>query len=102
MRLAKLLFAASSLLMALPAVAQPATPPADPVARTVEAIAGIRAAFSPSFSPDGRSLAFVSNAGGSPQIWSLRLEEGAAPVQLTRLADPAQPVYWSPAGDWLA
>jgi len=91
------------LLLAGQSPAQPAppAPPADAVARTVEAIAGIRAAFSPSFSPDGRSLAFVSNASGSPQIWAMPLD-GGEPVQLTRLADPAQPVYWSPAGDWLA
>ncbi len=82
------------------ASAAPAAAAADEVARTVEAIAGIRAAFSPSFAPDGRSLAFVSNASGSPQRWVMPL--GGEPRRVTDLPDPVQPVYWSPNGEWLA
>jgi dipeptidyl aminopeptidase/acylaminoacyl peptidase len=86
-----------------PAASQPApASAADEAARTVEAIAGIRSAFSPSFSPDGRRVAFVSNASGRPQIWVMSLDGDQLPVQLTDGADPAQPVYWSPTGDWLA
>jgi dipeptidyl aminopeptidase/acylaminoacyl peptidase len=74
----------------------------DPVARAVEAIARIRFAGSPSLSPDGRSLAYVSSASGIPQVWVMALDGSAAPRQLTDLTDPVQSVLWSPAGDWLA
>ena len=85
------------------AVPDPTVPAAaDEVARTVEAIARIRAAFSPSLSPDGRQMAYISNESGSPQIWVVPLDGTAPSRQLTRLPDPVQPVYWSPAGDWIA
>ena len=100
-------FAMSLLLVAGAteiASAQPRQPAAgdEDVARTVEAIAQIRASFGPSYSPDGRSLAFISNASGRPQVWVLRLDGTGEPVRVTDLPDPAQPVFWSPAGDWLA
>jgi dipeptidyl aminopeptidase/acylaminoacyl peptidase len=107
MALQRLLFATAMIGLApAGAAAQPAAPPAaaapqDEVARSVEAIARIRSAYGASFSPDGRTIAFVSNASGSPQVWTMRLD-GGEPVQLTRLPDPVQDVYWSPAGDWLA
>jgi dipeptidyl aminopeptidase/acylaminoacyl peptidase len=101
-------FAALLLACAIPALAQvpPAQPaaaaaPTDDIARTVEAIARIRSAGSPSFSPDGRRMAYVSNASGIPQVWVMDLAGGAA-RQLTDLQDPVQSVQWSPAGDWLA
>jgi dipeptidyl aminopeptidase/acylaminoacyl peptidase len=98
-----LLVAASFLLFGgAPASAQTASPAAgDEVARAVEAIAKIRFAGSPSFSPDGKRLAFVSSASGIPQVWVMDLA-GGLPVQITNLADPVQSVHWSPAGDWLA
>ena len=67
----------------------------------VAAIASIRSASSPSFSPDGTKLAYLSNVSGSPQIWVVPVG-GGAPTQVTRLADPVQSVAWSPKGDWLA
>lgn len=103
---AHLLLVAPLLLAAQPPQGAPsaaeATPPADEVARTVEAIARIRAAFSPSFSPDGRSMAYISNTSGSPQLWVMPLDGRGEPRQLTQLPDPVQPVYWSPNGQWLA
>jgi dipeptidyl aminopeptidase/acylaminoacyl peptidase len=95
--------AALLLGAAAPAFAQTAPPAAGPaaVAREVEAIAGIRSSSSPSFSPDGRQIAFIANASGSPQVWVMPAA-GGEPRQLTRLADPVQSVHWSPAGDWLA
>ena len=102
----KHLFLATSffLLAGAPALAQTtpaAAAPANSVARTVEAIAKIRSAGSPSFSPDGKRMAYVSNASGIPQVWVMDLAGGAA-RQLTNLQDPVQSVQWSPAGDWLA
>jgi eukaryotic-like serine/threonine-protein kinase len=50
---------------------------------------------SPALSPDGKSLAFVSDSTGSRQIW-IRLLAGGAPLQLTR--DPGDHLSprWSP------
>ncbi len=51
----------------------------------------------PSFSPDGRSIAFLSNRGGSFDIW-VGLVAGGSPVRITN--DPnfkARP-HWSPDG----
>jgi dipeptidyl aminopeptidase/acylaminoacyl peptidase len=100
-----LLAAASLLLFAQLGAAQTTSvaPAAQQheVARTVEAIAKIRSATSPSFSPDGKRIAFISNASGSPQVWIMPAAGGEA-RQLTDLPDPVQSVRWSPRGDWLA
>jgi Tol biopolymer transport system component/serine/threonine protein kinase len=52
-----------------------------------------------SFSPDGRSIAFVTeDATGAPQVWTKDLE-GADPVQRTRDTRGAHRPRWSPRGD---
>jgi dipeptidyl aminopeptidase/acylaminoacyl peptidase len=102
---AKHFLLAASFLFAVPALAQQAAAPAaasaQDVARTVEAIAKIRSASGPSFSPDGSQIAYISNASGIPQVWVMPTAGGDA-RQLTDLKDPVQSVYWSPAGGWLA
>ncbi len=58
-------------------------------------------AYDPSWSPDGKSLAFRSNRDGDWRIWTVNLDDGrAAPVQgiVPRAFLPA----WSPDGRWLA
>ncbi len=91
---------AALLLLSTPAAAaQPAAP--DEIARTVEAFARIGFAYGPSFSPDGRQIAFISSASGLPQVWIVPTA-GGEPRQVTKLNDPVQNVYWSPKGDWLA
>lgn len=67
----------------------------------VEALGRINSASAPSFSPDGRMIAFLSNRSGSPQIWIVERSGGAA-RQLTALGDPVTAVSWSPAGEWIA
>jgi dipeptidyl aminopeptidase/acylaminoacyl peptidase len=55
----------------------------------------------PRWSPDGRTIAFTSNRGGSTQVWLLPVEGGEA-RQLTKMPiDVAGPI-WSPKGDKIA
>jgi len=72
------------------------------IAARVAALGKINSATSPSLSPDGRSIAFLSNASGSPQIWIGPLGDARSARQLTDLPDPVGTVAWSPRGDWLA
>ena len=87
------------VLVAEPLVAQTAknTQLVDLVTR----MAKIGRAGSPSFSPDGKRLAFVSDQTGVPQVW-VTPAEGGTPVQLTKGDDPIARVIWSPKGEWLA
>ena len=64
-------------------------------------LADIGGCWSPSFSPDGLRLAFVSNQGGVPQVWVVATD-GVRPEQVTRLEDQVSQVEWSPDGRWLA
>ena len=73
----------------------------DDLERTVAMMARIGSATSPSFSPDGKTLAFVSNLGGVPQVWTVDAA-GGYPQLVTAFDDPVGFVEWSPAGDWLA
>ncbi|HEX7672034.1 MAG TPA: S9 family peptidase [Polyangiaceae bacterium] len=56
----------------------------------------------PRFSPDGKTLAFVSNRGGTPQVYLLDLS-GGEPRKLTDLPAGVQdPLVFSPDGKKLA
>ena len=74
---------------------------ADDMGESVARMARIGSATSPSFSPDGRRIAFVSDLTGTPQVWTVPVE-GGWPDQVTALADPVGSVIWSPGGEWLA
>jgi dipeptidyl aminopeptidase/acylaminoacyl peptidase len=67
----------------------------------VTRMAKIGRAGSPSFSPDGQRIAFVSDLNGIPQIWVVPVQ-GGWPMLVTVGDDPVGGVLWSPAGDWLA
>ncbi len=54
----------------------------------------------PRWSPDSRQMAFVSDRGGSSQLWVMD-KDGASPRQVTDIATEADGVLWSPAGDYL-
>ncbi len=56
---------------------------------------------SPSFSPDGKQLAFVSNRAGNPQIYIMGVEGGAA-KRITFQGNYNQTPDWSPRGDLIA
>ena len=81
---------------------QPAVLPAtDDLRTTVTRLASIGGCWSPSFSPDGGTLAFVSDLTGEPQVWTVP-SSGGWPLQVTAFEDTVGAVEWSPAGDWLA
>jgi dipeptidyl aminopeptidase/acylaminoacyl peptidase len=68
---------------------------------TVARMAKVGRAASPTFSPDGARLAFVSDLTGVPQIWTVPVE-GGWPTLVTADSDPVGNVVWSPTSDWLA
>ena len=55
----------------------------------------------PRWSPDGKTIAFISSRSGSPQVWLINPTGGEA-SQLTRLSTGASGVMWSPDGKSLA
>lgn len=77
------------------------TSAADDLERSVALMAKIGASWSPSFSPDGTRIVFVSNLNGSPQVWTMP-STGGSPRLLTAFDDPVGFVTWSPDGKWLA
>src|SRR5436190_14190369 len=77
------------------------TAPPDELERTVALMAKTGSCTSPSFSPDGTRIAFVSNMSGVPQVYVMP-STGGFPEQATALDDPVEGVIWSPAGDLLA
>jgi dipeptidyl aminopeptidase/acylaminoacyl peptidase len=71
------------------------------LATIVERMARIGFAHSPSFSPDGQKIAFISDLSGTPQVWIVPTQ-GGWPTLITSGEDPVTNVHWSPKGDWLA
>ena len=73
----------------------------EPRTLTIEKLYMTRQIGRPTWSPDGKSVAFISNMSGRNNIWVVPAE-GGWPVQLTvsdqRQAAPA----WSPDGKWIA
>ena len=67
----------------------------------VARMAKVGRASSPTFSPDGKRIAFVSDSTGTPQIWVVPVE-GGSPAAVTADTDPVGSVEWSPTSDWLA
>jgi dipeptidyl aminopeptidase/acylaminoacyl peptidase len=77
------------------------TSPPDELERSVALMAKTGSCFSPSFSPDGTRIAFISNMSGVPQVYTMP-SGGGFPEQVTALDDPVEGMMWSPAGDLLA
>src|SRR5271168_20958 len=73
----------------------------EPRSLTIEKLYMTRQVGRPTWSPDGKSIAFISNMSGRNNLW-LVPAEGGWPVQLTvsdqRQTSPA----WSPDGKWIA
>lgn len=55
----------------------------------------------PSWSPDGKSLVFVSNINGRNNLW-IMTAEGGWPTQLTVSDQRQTQARWSPDGKWIA
>ena len=85
------------------AKASPAAAPAagDELEAEVARMARITGCSSPSFSPEGLRLAFVSSQSGLPQVWTVAYD-GVRPAAVTHLEDQVGRVEWSPDGRWLA
>jgi len=95
------------LAVCLSISASPQNPPAarksqqDEIAASVARMARVGNANSPSFSPDGKWVSFISNLSGVPQVWIVPTE-GGYPRMVTNGDDPVIGADWSPASDWLA
>jgi dipeptidyl aminopeptidase/acylaminoacyl peptidase len=63
-------------------------------------LAFVRRIDSCRLSPDGKTVAFVSDATGSPELWIIPAA-GGWPTQLTELKEAVGDVHWSPDGKWL-
>jgi TolB protein len=61
----------------------------------------IRSAYAPSWSPDGKSIAFVSHRAGDEEIYVARAD-GTRATRLTVLPGPDLSPAWSPDGKQLA
>ena len=89
------------LVLALFTMGLFAQEPSKELAAKIEAMAKVGACYSPSFSPDGKEIAFISNLSGIPQLWKIP-KEGGWPIQLTNFNDPVSNSVWSPNGDRIA
>ncbi len=67
---------------------------------TIQQYLNIRSAGSPSLSPDGREMAYLTNVTGTNQIWSVTLPSGK-PRQLTNYDDNIGFVRWLGNGSGL-
>jgi dipeptidyl aminopeptidase/acylaminoacyl peptidase len=56
---------------------------------------------SPALSPDGSTLAVVSDRDGAPRVWLSPLTQPGPPVRLDTGEDYVRVVSWSPDGEWL-
>lgn len=56
----------------------------------------------PKYSPDGKSIVFISDKSGSDNIWTLELKEGSEPKALTKDNDQLYAsADWSPDGQYI-
>lgn len=93
----KFLVLAFVVLAFLPAYAQ------DPAATALPAIEqylNVKFAGGPSFSPDGKRIAYLTNVTGTSQVWTVDLPMGE-PKQITDYDDNVSFVRWLPDGKGL-
>jgi dipeptidyl aminopeptidase/acylaminoacyl peptidase len=73
----------------------------DPRSLTIERLYMTRQIGRPTWSPDGKSIAFISNMSGRNNIWIVPAD-GGWPVQLTVSDQRQDRPTWSPDGKWIA
>lgn len=64
---------------------------------TIQQYLNIKSAGSPTLSPDGKQMAYLTNATGTSQIWMIDLPNGT-PKQITNYEDNIGFVRWLPDG----
>lgn len=89
------------ILLLIISISSVAQEPSKELAAKIEAMAKVGACYSPSFSPDGTEIAFISNISGTPQLWKIP-STGGWPVQLTNFNDPVSNALWAPNKDKIA
>ena len=67
---------------------------------TIDRYLNIRSASSPTLSPQGDRLAFLTNITGTPQVWMVGAQ-GGWPEQMTFYTDRVDFITWSPDGTGL-
>lgn len=67
---------------------------------TIQQYLNIKSAGSPSLSPDGKRMAYLTNVSGTSQIWMIDLPTGA-PKQITNYDDNIGFVRWLPGDSGL-
>jgi dipeptidyl aminopeptidase/acylaminoacyl peptidase len=75
--------------------------PQDDFEPTIARMAKIGSCVSPSFSPDGSRVAFISDLNGLPQVWTVPTK-GGWPELVTTLEDQVFRALWSPSGEWIS
>src|SRR5215475_5185673 len=73
----------------------------EPRSLTIEKLYMTRQVGRPTWSPDGKRIAFISNMSGRNNIW-LVPAEGGFPTQLTVSDQRQTGIAWSPDGKWIA
>jgi len=74
----------------------------DSVARAVAEIAGAPGAWCPALSPDGDSVAYVTDRSGIPRLEVTAVDGRTPPAELSGPGEEVVSVAWSPDGAWLA
>jgi len=75
--------------------------PDDDLVKSVERLAQIGFCATPSFSPDGSRIAFISDLSGTPQLWTVATA-GGWPAKVTVFPDQVVNARWSPTDDRIA
>src|ERR1700745_1911370 len=73
----------------------------EPRSLTIEKLYMTRQIGRPTWSPDGKSIAFISNMSGRNNIWVVPAE-GGFPTQLTVSDQRQSGITWSPDGKWIS